>query len=135
MMEAFWWIIIACLVVRNIVSILEVFMDFHLLWWREPPEIKQLRRLSHYIGLEVKKTRSGQWFVGDPTQTGDLFATVMFPGNFFENNPKKLLSSFLATEFFILKPSNGGLDILKNPFYGKTDEEIQIVLDLDKPIT
>lgn len=134
-MEAFWWIITACLAVRNIVLALEVFGDFNLFWWREPPEIKQLKRLSHYIGLEVKKTRSGQWFVGDPTQTGDLFATIMFSGNFFENNPKKLLSSFLATEFFILAPSNGGLNTLKNPFYGKTDEEIQIVLDLDEPIT
>jgi len=134
-MTCVWWIAIGFLVVRNVISILEVFMDFHLFWWREPPEIKQLKRLSHYIGLEVKKTRSGQWFVGDPTQTGDLFATVMFPGNFFETNPKKLLNSFLAAEFFILKPSDGGLNILKNPFYGKTDEEIQIVLDLDGPIT
>lgn len=135
MMTCVWWIAIGFLVVRNVISILEVFMDFHLFWWREPPEIKQLKRLSHYIGLEVKKTRSGQWFVGDPTQPGDLFATVMFPGNFFETNPKKLLSSFLSAEAFILKPSDGGLNILKNPFYGKTDEEIQIVLDLDEPIT
>lgn len=135
MMTYFWWIAIGSLVIRNVISILEVFMDFHLFWWREPLEIKQLKRLSHYIGLEVKKTRSGQWFVGDPAQTGDLFATVMFPGNFFESNPKKLLSSFLATEFFILTPSNGGLNTIKNPFYGKTDEEIQIVLDLDEPIT
>lgn len=135
MMTCFWWIAIGFLVVRNVISILEVFTDFYLFWWREPPEIKQLKRLSHHIGLEVKKTRSGQWFVGDPTQSGDLFATVMFPGNFFETNPKKLLSSFLSAEAFILKPSNGGLNILKNPFYGKTDEEIQIVLDLDEPIT
>ena len=134
-MEAFWWIIIACLAVRNIVSILEVFMDFHLFWWREPSEIKQLKRLSHHIGLEVKKTRSGQWFVGDPSQPNDLFATVLFPGNFFEKNPKKLLSSFLSAEAFILKPVCGSLNVIKNPFYGKTDEEIQIVLDLDEPIT
>ena len=134
-MEAFWWIIIACIVVRSIVSTLEVFGVFNLLWWREPLEIKQLKRLSRHIGLEVKKTRSGPWFVGDPSQPNDLFATVLFPGNFFEKNPKKLLSSFLSAEVFILKSSNDKLNILKNPFYGKMDEEIQIVLDLDEPIT
>lgn len=135
MMSWFWWIVIGFLVVRNVVSILEVFMDFHLFWWKEPPEIKQLKRLSHHIGLEVKKTRSGQWFVGDPSQPDDLFATVMFPGNFFETNPKKLLRSFLSAEAFILKPNRGDLNVIRNPFYGKTDEEIQIVLDLDEPIT
>lgn len=102
---------------------------------KQPTSLKQLKRMVRYIGLEVKKTATGLWYVCDPNYC-DATSFVVLSGRSLTSNPTILLHSFLATNVFLIIPKlPEKVEIIKNPFYKKTDEEIEILLDLATSIT